>query len=68
MFSLALVVVEFLAILWFFTKLKLQNISGSYAATWWQKLAADIPSLIEHLAHNPKIEGSNPDTDTSLTF
>jgi len=23
----------------------LQNISGSHAATWWQKLAGDFPSL-----------------------
>jgi len=23
----------------------LQNISGNHAATWWQKLAADFPSL-----------------------
>jgi hypothetical protein len=44
MFSLASVVAEFLAILWFFHK-KMQNISGIHAATWWQKLAADSPSL-----------------------
>ncbi len=39
---LALVIVEFLAILWFLTK---WNISGNHAATWWQKLAADFPSF-----------------------
>jgi hypothetical protein len=38
-FSLPLVVVEFLAILCFFPKYKLQNISENNAATWWQKLA-----------------------------
>jgi hypothetical protein len=38
-FSLASVVVEKLAILQFFTKYKLQNISGTRAATWWQKMA-----------------------------
>jgi len=26
----------------------LQNISGKHAATWWQKLAADFPSLRFH--------------------
>jgi hypothetical protein len=44
-FSLALVVVEFLTILGLFTKLKLKNMPGNNAATWKQKLAADIPSL-----------------------
>ncbi len=44
-FSLALAFIEFLAILRFFTKLKLQLISGNHAATWWQKLPADFPSL-----------------------
>jgi hypothetical protein len=43
---LALVVVEFLAILWFFTKLKLQNISGNNAAHKRQKLATDFPSFM----------------------
>jgi hypothetical protein len=42
-FYLALAVVEFLAILRFFTKQKLNNISGNHAATWKQKLAADFP-------------------------
>ncbi len=37
--------VNFLAILWFFTKKKLQNISGNNAANWWKKLIADSPSL-----------------------
>ncbi len=46
-FFVALVDVEFFAILWFFTKPKLENISENYAATWWQKLAADFPSLDE---------------------
>ncbi len=40
-------VVEFLAILWLFTKLKLHNISGNHAVTWQQKLAADLPLLIK---------------------
>jgi len=44
-FPLALVVGEFLAALWFFTKLKLRNISGTHAATWWQKLGFWFPSL-----------------------
>jgi hypothetical protein len=44
-FSLALVVVEFLAILPFFNQQKLQNISWTQVATWRQKLAADFPSL-----------------------
>jgi len=39
------VVVEFLASFVIFTKLKLQNISGTHAATMWQKLAADFLSL-----------------------
>jgi hypothetical protein len=47
-FSLASAVAELLTIiLLFFTILKLKNISGTYAATWQQKLAADIPSLEE---------------------
>jgi hypothetical protein len=33
---------EILAILRFFTKEKLQNISGTHAATWWQKMAAEL--------------------------
>ncbi len=41
-FSLALVVVEFLEILWYVTK---QNIYGNHAVTYRQKLAADFPSL-----------------------
>jgi hypothetical protein len=40
-FSLALVAAEFLAI---FAKM-LQNISGTHAATWQQKRAADFPPL-----------------------
>jgi hypothetical protein len=45
-FSLASMVIEFLAILRFFTKkYYLQNISGNHAATWQQKLAAYFPSL-----------------------
>ncbi len=40
-FSLALAVDELLAILRFFTKQKLQNMFGTLAATWQQKLAAD---------------------------
>ncbi len=44
-FSLALEVAELVAISWFFTKQKLQNISETNAATWRQKLAADFPSL-----------------------
>jgi hypothetical protein len=48
MFSLALVVVEFIAILWLFTKEKLQNIFGNHSATWRQKLAADFPSRWPH--------------------
>jgi hypothetical protein len=42
---LAQLVAELLAILWFFHKIKVANISGNYAATWRQKLAADFPSL-----------------------
>ncbi len=38
-FSLALVII---VILWFFTKQKLQNISETHAATWWQKPTADL--------------------------
>jgi hypothetical protein len=45
-FSLASVVAEWLAILWFFTKEQLQNMSGMNTATWRQKLAADIHQLI----------------------
>ncbi len=48
-YSLASVVAELLAILWFFTKWKLKNISGTQADTWWQKLAADFPSF----THDP---------------
>jgi hypothetical protein len=40
-FSLASVVVEIKTNLQFLIKYKLQNISGTLAATWWQKLAAD---------------------------
>jgi hypothetical protein len=35
-------VVELLAILVFFTQQKLQTISETHAATWRQKLAADL--------------------------
>jgi hypothetical protein len=42
-FSLALVVVESLVILSFFTKQKLQKVIGKHATTWRQKLAADFP-------------------------
>ncbi len=48
-YPLAFVVVEFLAILSIFIKKKLQDISGNHAATWWQKLAADILSLLSIL-------------------
>ncbi len=41
-FYLALVLAELLAILWFFTEQKLQNISVTHAVTWWQKLAIDL--------------------------
>ncbi len=41
-FSLASVVVKFLAILPIFTVEKLQNISGTHVATWRQKLASDL--------------------------
>jgi hypothetical protein len=41
-FSLALAVVELLANLQFFDNLKLQNISGTNAATWRQKLTTDL--------------------------
>jgi hypothetical protein len=44
-FTLASVVAELLAILGFFTNQKLLNMSGTNAATWWHKLAADFPSL-----------------------
>jgi hypothetical protein len=44
-FILALVVVEYLAILGFFNKYKFQNITGNHAATWEQKLAADFSSF-----------------------
>jgi hypothetical protein len=44
-FILASVVAELLAILWFFAKWKLRNMSGTGAATWWQKQAVDIPSF-----------------------
>ncbi len=50
-FYQALAVVEFLAILWFFSESKLQNISGNHAATWQQKLVADFPSLGVHQIH-----------------
>jgi hypothetical protein len=39
---LAQAVVEILAMLWFFTKWKLQNICGIDAASLRQKLAADL--------------------------
>ncbi len=45
-FPLSLVVYDLSAILWFFTKWKVQNISGTNAATWWQNLAADLAHLI----------------------
>jgi hypothetical protein len=41
--SLASVVAELLAILWFITKQNLQYITETNAATWQQKVAADIP-------------------------
>ncbi len=44
-FYLAWVATELLAILSLFTFKKLQNIHGTKAGTWQQKLAADIPSL-----------------------
>jgi hypothetical protein len=44
-FSLALAVVELLAILQFFTKLNKVAKHICHAATWWQKLAGDLPSL-----------------------
>ncbi len=44
-FSRASVVAQLLTTLLVFAKQKLQNISGTHAATWQQKLAADIPSL-----------------------
>ncbi len=44
-FSLALVPAKQIVILWLFFKLKLQNRSGTHAATWWQKLAADLSWL-----------------------
>ncbi len=40
-YYLGAVDVELLAILWIFAKWKLHNISGTHAATWWQKLVAD---------------------------
>ena len=43
-FSLASVVAELSAILWFFTKQKLQNIAGTNAATCQKIMAADVPS------------------------
>jgi hypothetical protein len=43
--SLASVVAELLAILWFLTKQNLQYITETNAATWQQKVAADTPSL-----------------------
>jgi hypothetical protein len=49
--SLALVVVEFLAILWFFTNQKLQNISGNHAATCRQRLTAFFPHFNWILSH-----------------
>jgi hypothetical protein len=45
-FSLASVVTKLLQILQFFTKYKLQNTSGTDAATWRQKLAADFPLIL----------------------
>jgi hypothetical protein len=41
-FSLALVVVELSANLLFFTKYKLQNISGTHAATYWLKMGDNL--------------------------
>ncbi len=46
-FSLSSAVAELLAILWVFTKQKLQNMSVANAATWWQKLEADFLSLMK---------------------
>jgi hypothetical protein len=43
--SLALVVVELVAIVLFFTNLKVQNISGNHGATCQQKLAVVFTSL-----------------------
>ncbi len=45
LFFLASAVADLLAILGFFPKEQSQNISWTNAATWQQKLAADIPSL-----------------------
>ncbi len=45
-FSLASVVTKLLQTLQFFTKYKLQNISGTDATTWRQKLAADFPLIL----------------------
>jgi hypothetical protein len=47
----ALVVVEILRILQFFTFKKLQNISAHNAATWRQKMAADFSSLVNVIIH-----------------
>jgi hypothetical protein len=54
-FYLASVVEELLLILRFFTKQKFQNISGTKAAIWWQKLAADFPSL-HHAILNKNVQ------------
>ncbi len=50
-FSLALVVVELLAIWLFFTKFLLQNLTRAHAATCRQKLAADF-SEYKGIQHN----------------
>ncbi len=39
-------VIEFLAILWYFIKQKLQNIAENYAAIWLTKQAADFSSFM----------------------
>jgi hypothetical protein len=36
---------SFFAIFVIFYSINPQNISATHAATWWQKLAADLPSL-----------------------
>jgi hypothetical protein len=43
---LGLVVVEILAILLFVTKKLLVKVTWTLAATWWQKLAADLSYLV----------------------
>ncbi len=49
---------KFLAILWFYIKLNMHNISVTHAATWQLKMTADFPSLNKVTIMVKKSKGS----------